>query len=115
MLDALASGATIILASSVAHRSIQLPLTDAKKAGVPVASVGQGGDTPNALPVLEPGQLAWAFAVDPDNYGLGKSIGEWVIKDSDGKAKVVAFNDKEFDRVVTQHTGIMDAFSKCPG
>ena len=115
MLDALAWGATVILASSVDYRSIQLPLTEAKKASVPVASVGQGGDTPNALPVLEPGQLAWAFAVDPDNYGLGKSIGEWIIKDFDGKANVVAFNDKEFDGVVTQHSGIMDAFSKCPG
>ena len=115
MLDALAWGATFILASSIDYRSIQLPLTEAKKAGVPVASVGQGGDTPNALPVLEPGQLAWAFAVDPDNYALGKSIGEWIIKDSGGKANVVAFNDKEFDGVVTQHAGIMDAFSKCPG
>jgi len=101
MLDALAWGATFILASSVDYRSIQLPLAEAKKAGVPVASVGQGGDTPNALPVLEPGQLAWAFAMDPDNYALGKSIGEWIIKDSGGKANVVAFNDKEFDGVVT--------------
>jgi ribose transport system substrate-binding protein len=115
MLDALSWGATFILASSIDYRSIQLPLAEAKKAGVPVASVGQGGDTPNALPVLEPGQLAWAFAVDPDNFGLGKSIGEWIIKDSDGKANVVAFNDKEFDGVVSQHAGIMDAFSKCPG
>lgn len=115
MLDALSWGATFILASSIDYRSIQLPLAEAKKAGVPVASVGQGGDTPNAVPVLEPGQLAWAFAVDPDNFGLGKSIGEWIIKDSAGKANVVAFNDKEFDGVVSQHAGIMDAFSKCPG
>jgi ribose transport system substrate-binding protein len=115
MMDALAWGATFILASSVDYRSIQLPLHEAKKAGVPVASVGQGGDTPNALPVLAPGQLAWAFAVDPDNYALGRSIGEWIIKDSGGKANVVAFNDKEFDGVVTQHAGIMDALHKCPG
>ena len=115
MMDALAWGATFILASSVDYRSIQLPLHETKKAGVPVASVGQGGDTPNALPVLAPGQLAWAFAVDPDNYALGRSIGEWIIKDSGGKANVVAFNDKEFDGVVTQHAGIMDALHKCPG
>ena len=51
MLDALAWGATFILASSIDYRSIQLPLTKAKKAGVPVASVGQGGDTPNKLRV----------------------------------------------------------------
>jgi hypothetical protein len=69
MLDALAWGATVILASSIDYRSIQLPLTEAKKAGVPVASAGQGGDTPNALPVLEPGQLAWSFAVDPTTMG----------------------------------------------
>jgi hypothetical protein len=53
MLDALAWGATFILASSVDYRSIQLPLTEAKKAGVPVASVGQGGDTP-ARPTNRP-------------------------------------------------------------
>ena len=69
MLDALAWGATVILASSIDYRSIQLPLTEAKKAGVPVASAGQGSDTPNALPVLEPGQLAWSFAVDPTTMG----------------------------------------------
>jgi ribose transport system substrate-binding protein len=115
MLDALGWGATFILASSIDYRSIQLPLNQAKKAGVPVASMGQGGDTPNALPVLEPGQLAWAFAIDPDNYALGKSIGEWIIKDSGGKANVVAYNDKEFDGVVTQHAGIMDVLAKCAG
>ena len=115
MLDALAWGATVILASSVDYHSIQLALNQAQKAGVPVAAVGQGGDTPNALPVLEPGQLAWAFAVDPDNYALGKHIAEWIIKDSDGKANVIAFNDKEFDGVVTQHSGVMDTLAKCAG
>ena len=55
------------------------------------------------------------FRVFTHNFGLGKSIGEWIIKDSAGKANVVAFNDKEFDGVVSQHAGIMDAFSKCPG
>ena len=55
------------------------------------------------------------FRGRPDNYALGKSIGEWIIKDSGGKANVVAFNDKEFDGVVTQHAGIMDALAKCAG
>lgn len=115
MLDALAWGANVIIASSIDYRSIQLALGQAKKAGVPVVSVGQGGDTPNALPVLEPGQLAWAFAIDPDNLALGRAIGEWIVEDSGGKANVVAFNDKEFDSVDTQHKGIMEVFAKCGG
>ena len=115
ILDALAWGANVIVAVSVDYRSIQLPLKEAKKAGVPVVALGQGGDTPNPLPVLEPGQLAWEFAVDVDNFALGQLIGQWIINDSDGKANIVVYDDVEFDSVHRQHEGIMDALSKCSG
>ena len=71
VLDALAWGANVIIGQSLDYRSLQLPLKEAKKAGVLVVSVGVGGDAPNPMPVLEPGQLAWEFAVDVDNFALG--------------------------------------------
>jgi ribose transport system substrate-binding protein len=115
MLDALSWGANVIIAASIDYRSIQLPLNEAKKAGVAVVALGQGGDTPNPLPVLAPGQLGWTFAVDVDNLALGHAIGEWIVKDSGGKANLVAFDDKEYDSVDTQHKGVMEALAKCGG
>ena len=114
MLDALSWGATFILASSIDDRSIRF-LAEAKKAGVPVASVGQGGDTPSAVPVLNLASWRGASRSTPTISGLESPSANSIIKDSAGKANVVAFNDKEFDGVVSQHAGIMDAFSKCPG
>lgn len=115
MLDALAWGATVIIAESIDYRSIQLPLSEAKKRNVAVVAVGQGGDSPNPLPKLEPGQIGWTFAVDVDNLALGHAIGDWIIKDSDGKANVVVFNDLEFEGVTRQHEGVMEALAKCSG
>ncbi len=115
ILDALAWGADVIVASSIDYRTIQLPLKEAEKAGVPVVALGQGGDTPNPLPVLKDGELAWTFAVDVDNYALGTTIGEWIIKDSGGKANIIVYTDREFDSVMTQHEGVMDALAKCEG
>jgi ABC-type sugar transport system substrate-binding protein len=116
MLDALAWGANVIVAVSLDYRTIQLPLKEAKKAGVPVVAVGQGGDTPNPLPVLKDGELAWDFAVDVDNRALGSAIADWIIKDSDGKANIIVYNDPEFEGVVNQHHGVMDTFAaKCSG
>ena len=115
ILDALAWGADVIVASSIDYRTIQLPLKEAEKAGVPVVALGQGGDTPNPLPVLKDGELAWTFAVDVDNYALGTTIGEWIIEDSGGKANIIVYTDREFDSVMTQHEGVMDALAKCEG
>jgi ribose transport system substrate-binding protein len=115
ILDALAWGADVIIASSIDYRTIQLPLKEAEKAGVPVVALGQGGDTPNPLPVLKEGELAWTFAVDVDNYALGTTIGEWIIEDSGGKANIIVYTDREFDSVMTQHQGVLDALAKCEG
>jgi ABC-type sugar transport system substrate-binding protein len=105
MLDALAWGANVIIAESIDYRSIQLPLKEAKKRNVAVVAVGNGGDSPNPLPKLEPGQVGWTFAVGVDNLALGHAIGDWIVKDSGGKANVVVFNDLEFAGVTRQHTG----------
>lgn len=115
MLDALGWGANVIIAVSIDYRTIQLPLKEAKKAGVPVVALGQGGDTPNPLPVLKDGELAWEFAVDVDNYALGQGIANWIIQDSGGKANVIVYNDREFNSVNRQHEGVMDALAKCAG
>ncbi len=115
VLDALAWGANVIIAQSLDYRSIQLPLKEAKKAGVPVVSVGVGGDLPNPMPVLEPGQLAWEFAVDVDNFALGGAIGDWIVKNSDGKANIIVYDDVEFDSVAVMHKGIMATLNKCGG
>ena len=115
VLDALAWGANVIIGQSLDYRSLQLPLKEAKKAGVLVVSVGVGGDAPNPMPVLEPGQLAWEFAVDVDNFALGAEIGNWIVKDSGGKANVIVYDDIEFDSVAVMHKGVMDLLKKCEG
>ena len=82
---------------------------------MPVVSVGVGGDAPNPMPVLEPGQLAWEFAVDVDNFALGAAIGNWIVKDLGGKANIIVYDDVEFDSVAVMHKGVMDLLRKCEG
>jgi len=115
VLDALSAGANVIIASSLDYRSLQLPLKEAKKAGVPVVSIGVGGDLPNPVPKLEPGQLSWEFAVDVDNRALGRSIADWIVKDSGGKANIIVYDDVEFESVATMHKGVMDGLKACSG
>lgn len=113
LLDALSWGATAIVAVSIDYRSIQLPLKEAKKRGVPVVAIGQSGDTPNRLPELQEGQLAWSSAIDVDCDELGRALARWVISDSGGKANIVVYNDVEFGGVVEQVAGLMAGLEEC--
>jgi ABC-type sugar transport system substrate-binding protein len=113
LLDALAWGADAIIAVSIDHRTIQLPLQEAKKRGVPVVAIGQSGDTPNRLPELEAGQLAWSSAIDVDANGLGRAVAQWIVNASNGKGNVVVYNDVEFAGVVEQVAGLMQGLKDC--
>jgi ABC-type sugar transport system substrate-binding protein len=113
MLDALAWGANAIVEVSIDYRTIQLPLKQAKEKGVPVVAIGQSGDTPNHLPELGPGQLAWDSSIDVDCAGIGQALARWIINDSNGKANVVIYNDVEFGGVVEQEAGTVAGLKNC--
>ena len=69
ILDALSSGANLILTAALDPDLIQLGLSKAKEAGVPVVSSSAGADTPN--PVITPpnGGLKYVTGVGTEYFG----------------------------------------------
>jgi ribose transport system substrate-binding protein len=115
MLDALSSGANLILTTSLDPNFIQLGLTKAKEAGVPVVSSSAGTDTPN--PVITPtgGGLKYVTDVGTDFPAVGRGLGDFAVKDSGGKANVVVYEDDEYPSSVSSLRGFVDVIKKCPG
>jgi ribose transport system substrate-binding protein len=115
MLDALSSGANLILTTSLDPNFIQLGLTKAKEAGVPVVSSSAGTDTPN--PVITPtgGGLKYVTDVGTDFPAVGRGLGDFAVKDSGGKANVVVYEDDEYPSSVSSLKGFVDVIKKCPG
>ena len=73
MLDALSSGANLLLTAALDPDLIQLGLSKAKEAGVPVVSSSAGTDTPN--PVITPpnGGLKYVTDVGTDFPAAGRA------------------------------------------
>lgn len=114
-LDAIAWGANVILSNSIDHRSLQLPLKEAKAKGILVASMHAAGDTPNPKPVLESGQIGFDFSVDVDQIALGQAIGRWIVMDSGGNANIVAYRLDEIEGAALMNQGLAEALGQCPG
>lgn len=113
ILDALASGANVIVTIAIDPNLIQLALSEAKKAGVPVVAGSNGIDTPNPVKLTSHEGLGFVFDVGPDYATLGRHAAEWIIADSKGKANVVVYSDKEFPSVMAFQVGLLDGLSKC--
>lgn len=115
ILDAIASGANLILTTSLDPNFIQLGLSKAKEAGVPVVSSSAGTDTPN--PVIAPagGGLKYVTDVGTDFSAVGRGLGDFTVKGSDGKANVVVFEDDEYPSAVASLKGFVDVIQRCPG
>jgi ribose transport system substrate-binding protein len=115
MLDALSSGANLLLTAALDPDLIQLGLSKAKEAGVPVVSSSAGTDTPN--PVITPpnGGLKYVTDVGTDFPAAGRGLGEFAVKDSGGKANVVVYEDDEYPSSVASLRGFVDVIKTCPG
>ncbi|MEV5440546.1 sugar ABC transporter substrate-binding protein [Streptomyces sp. NPDC052682] len=113
MLNALSWGADIILNIAIDPNAVQDGLRAAKRAGVPVGAGSNGLDSPNP-PVKPTGNnLGYAFDVGPDYAALGKKAAQWVEADSEGKANIVVYSDKEFPSVLALQKGLLDELKKC--
>ncbi len=115
ILDALSSGANLILTTAIDPNFMQLALSKAKEAGVPVISSSTGTDTPN--PVIKPSGdgLKYVTDVGTDFIGVGRELGDYVAKESGGKANVVVYEDEEFPSAVNSDIGFVEALKKCAG
>ncbi|MBN8993643.1 MAG: sugar ABC transporter substrate-binding protein [Rhizobiales bacterium] len=115
ILDAVSAGANVVVLVAVDPAAVQLGLKAAKDANVLVVSGSNGIDSPN--PVVKPadGALGVAFDVGPNYAALGNSAAEWIIKDSDGKANIAIFSDKEFPSVLAFEAGLLEGLKKCTG
>jgi ribose transport system substrate-binding protein len=115
ILDALSSGADLILTTAIDPNFMQLALSKAKDAGVPVVSSSAGTDTPN--PVIKPSGdgLKYVTDVGTDFMGVGRALGDFAVKESGGKANVVVYEDEEFPSAVASGVGFVEVLKKCAG
>ncbi|QRI63813.1 sugar ABC transporter substrate-binding protein [Shinella sp. PSBB067] len=113
MLDAVSSGADVIANIAIDPNLVQLGLAAAEKANIPVVSGSNGIDTPNPVAKPAEGALTYAFDVAPDYAALGRETAEWIVKDSDGKANIGVFSDKEFPSVMALQAGLLDGLKDC--
>lgn len=113
ILDAIASGASVVATIAIDPNLVQLALSEAKKAGVPVVGGSNGIDTPNPVKPPANNALGFAFDVGPDYGTLGRHAAEWIIADSQGKANVAVFSDKEFPSVLAFEAGLMAGLRTC--
>lgn len=115
MLNALSWGANVILNIAIDPNGVQDGLRAAKRAGIPVAAGSNGLDSPN--PPIPPvsGKLGYAFDVAPDYAALGEKAAKWINGDSNGKANIVVYSDKEFPSVLALQKGLLAGLQQCSG
>jgi ribose transport system substrate-binding protein len=115
ILDAISAGSNLILLTSLDPNFIQLGLSAAKKAGIPVLSASEGTDSPNPVIKPEGDNLKYVLDVGTNFPQVGEHVGEWIVADSGGKANVVVFTDEEFYSVTSTIDGLLDGLKKCSG
>lgn len=113
MLDAISNGARVIATIAINPNLVQQGLRAAKKAHVLVVSGSDGIDTPNPVEKPTGGNLGYAFDVGPNYAALGKKAGQWIIGNSDGKANIAVFSDKEFPSVLALQSGLLKELKTC--
>ena len=113
ILDAISSGANVIATIAIDPNLIQLALSEAKKAGIPVVAGSNGIDSPNPVNLSAPNGLGFAFDVSPDYGTLGLHMAQWMIADSNGKANIALFSDKEFPSIMATEVGVLKGLAEC--
>jgi ribose transport system substrate-binding protein len=115
ILDAISAGSNLILTSSLDPNFIQLGLSAAKKANIPVISASEGTDTPNPVVRAAGENLKYVLDVGTNFPQVGEHVAEWIAADSGGKANVVVFTDEEFYSVTSTIDGLLAGLKKCSG
>lgn len=115
MLDAISAGADVIATTAIDPNLVQQGLRAARRAGVTVVSGSNGIDTPNPVRAPEAGKLGYVFDVAPDYAELGRKAAAWIIGDSDGKANVGLFSDRQFPSVIAFEQGLLEGMEQCGG
>lgn len=115
MLDAISAGANVIANIAIDPNLVQQGLQAAKRAKVLVVSGSDGIDTPNPVEKPSAGKLGYKFDVGPDYAALGRKAADWIIGDSQGKANVAVFSDKEFPSVLAFQAGLLQGLRTCHG
>jgi ribose transport system substrate-binding protein len=113
-LSAVSGGADAIIYTSIDPNLIQQGLTAAKNARIPVLSTSAGWSDPNPT-VKYPGKVAPDFDVSHNVPEQGKAVADWVINDSDAKAKVLLVVDPAFGLPsVYIHAAKSELAAACP-
>jgi ribose transport system substrate-binding protein len=115
MLNAVSSGAKVIINIAIDPNSVQSGLQAAKRAGVLVGAGSNGLDTPNPVAPTASGKLGYAFDVAPNYGALGKKAAQWIQADSAGKGDVAVYSDKEFPSVLALQAGLLRGLKACRG
>lgn len=116
MLDAVSSGADAIINIAIDPNLVQLGLTAARDAGIPVVSGSNGIDSPNTEQIqATEGMLTYAFDVAPHYADLGRETARWIIEDSGGTANIAIFTAPEFPSVLALEAGLLDGLKACEG
>jgi ribose transport system substrate-binding protein len=113
ILNAVSWGANVIALIAITPSAVQTGLQAAQKSGALIVSGSSGLSTPNAMVTPPVGQIWPAFDVSPDYKSLGEHLAQWIIADSEGKANVGVFGDKEFESINAQETGFVPALKAC--
>ena len=115
MLNAVSSGAKVIINIAIDPNSVQSGLQAAHRAGVLVGAGSNGLDTPNPVATPAPGKLGYAFDVAPNYGALGEKAAQWIQADSAGKADAAVYSDKEFPSVLALQAGLLQGLKSCHG
>nr|WP_281381755.1 sugar ABC transporter substrate-binding protein [Conexibacter arvalis] len=113
ILDAISAGADVVATTAIDPNLVQQGLRAARRAGVLVVSGSNGIDSPNPVREPEAGKLGYAFDVAPDYAELGRKAAAWIIGDSDGKANVGLFSDRQFPSVIAFEEGLLEGLEQC--
>ncbi len=115
ILDAVSAGSNLILLMSIDPNFVQLGLSAAKKAGIPVLSGTDSTNSPN--PVLKPegDNLDYVLDVSPNMPEVGRRMADWIIADSGGKANVLVVTADEFPTVRAVNLGLLARLKECKG
>lgn len=113
ILQAVASGAKVIIAYSIEPALVQQGLKAAHKAGIVLISDSNATGSPNPTIPLASGQVGFDVDVSQDFVAGGRASGDWIVSDSNGKANVMVIGDKEFDSVNDIQKGLLSELAKC--
>ncbi|HMN86963.1 MAG TPA: substrate-binding domain-containing protein [Bauldia sp.] len=106
--QAIALGVDGIITSADAA-SMQEPIAEAKAKGIPVVGIHAAAlPGPNA-------ELGLFTNIQQDPRDIGKAQADWIIADSNGKAKVVVTSHNEFAIAETKSRATEARLKACPG